>query len=706
MPSISLLRAGATCASWLFAVSVWPVAPLFSANAPPPPAPPAAFQDLYNTLNADLSAFNATLNSAWNGSRYPVVFAGNLSNANGNSGTQLLNGGNYSGAQLELQQLKALGVQAVVVQAGFPILYQPFYTYLGQPQLYGQFVSYYQQVAQNVRAAGLRLIVENDVLLSTDVASPGFTMAPYYATLNWTQFQAARAQCALTTAETLQPDYLVVLEEPDSQAAQTGQSNVNTASGAASLVSQMLATLQPVRGAMKVGAGMSTAQAGFQNFVQSFLALPLDFLDMHIYPINSLGPPSNNNFLANALTMAAMAQAAGKPVSISEAWMWKMRNSEWNVLSAMEIRARNPFSFWAPLDAYFLQIMDNLANYTQMLFMAPEGPEYFWAYQPYDSSTENLTPAQILNQESTLANQANQAAAFTSTGMSYYSSLVSPPDIIPPSTPTIIQSSSGSPTAASLSWSPSTDNVGVAGYNLWRNGIALPATAFTHFKDSGLTDNTSYTYQVAAFDLGGNISPPATVSITTQNTTPPNAPSHLAAVVLSGRQVTLSWNAPAGNVPVTSYLLFRGTSPTNLTQIQQLPSSITSGNNSGLTPGATYYYGVQADSKGLVSPMSNLAVATTPAPPTAPAGLAATAAKAKVTLTWSCSPGGLPIANYHIYRGTARSNLAQVAVRTAASYTDTAVTPATTYYYAVQAADTAQDLSPMSAILAVTLPAP
>src|SRR5207245_10721871 len=138
----------------------------------------------------------------------------------------------------------------------------------------------------------------------------------------------------------------------------------------------------------------------------------------------------------------------------------------WNVLTADQIRARNPFSFWAPLDAYFLQIMVNLSYYTQMLFLSPEGPQYFNAYLTYDTTTANLTPAQILAQEATASNTAAQNATVTSTAVSYYQSLVSPPDTIVPSTPTILTEVSGTPTQASLTWSASTANAGVLGYSV------------------------------------------------------------------------------------------------------------------------------------------------------------------------------------------------------------------------------------------------
>jgi hypothetical protein len=605
----------------------WSVAPPCNASEPPPPPPPAAYQGLYNKLNGDLGAFNTTLRGLWSGSASPVAFAANLANANANEGPSLLT--STCDASLELQEIQAMGVQAIMVQVGFPVFYPGFYDYLAiQPGYetltYAQFANCYQQLAQNVKAAGLKLIVENDVVLSNDVAA-GWSpvIGRYYATLDWGAYQAARAQNTLNLAQTMQPDYLVVLEEPASESTQSLQPNVNTVSGAASLVNQILTALAPVRSAFKVGAGVDTDQQDFQSFTQSFAGLDcsasqpcvnapgLDFIDMHIYPIDYLG--GNSNFLPNALTMATIAASAGLPVAMTECWMWKMRKSEWNVLPVDTIRARDPFSFWAPLDAYFLQTMENLANYTQMLFMAPEGPYYFWAYQTYDSTTKNWPPSRILTQETTLANQANQVAAYTSTGLSYYNSLVIPPNTTPPSTPVIVQSSSGSPTTASLSWTPSTGKVGVAGYDLWRNGGPLPNAAFTTFQDSGLTGNTTYTYQVEAFDLGGNVSRPATVNITTQGSGPPKPPTNLVAVAGNPVEVTLTWTPPGGGSQWNSYLLFRGTSPTKLAQIQTLSATDTSFSTDGLTAGKTYYYGLEAQAnQGLISPMSNIASVTTP----------------------------------------------------------------------------------------------
>ena len=466
------------------------------------PSVPTAFLDVYNTLNGDLSAFNTTLNGLWNGTPYPVLRAATLVNADANSGPQLANANYIIGVQSQLQALKALGIKAVMVEVGFPMLYQPFFTNKTQ---YQQLVSFYSQVAAAVRAQGLKLIIENNCLLTNHVQA-GWNVAPFYATLNWTQYQAARAQTAVTIAQTMKPDYMVVLEEPDTEATMSGQTNANTVSGSTSMLTQILNAVHAAAvPGVKYGAGAGSWQTSFQQFFQAYVAEPVDFIDFHIYPINNMG---NQNFLTNALTIASIAGAAGKPVTMTEAWMWKIRNSELNVLVPDVIEARNAYSFWAPLDAYYLQTLEKLGNYTKMAFLAPSASDYYFAYQDYNTIL-NLQPSQILSTEAHLVSQANQQGVYTSTGTSYYSSLVSPADKIPPSTPASVTGVSGKSTGASVSWNVSTDNVGVVGYYVIRNGVRVATTTSTYFQDTGLAAKTTYTYVIEAFDLGGNISSPS-----------------------------------------------------------------------------------------------------------------------------------------------------------------------------------------------------
>src|SRR5207249_8138817 len=108
-------------------------------------------------------------------------------------------------------------------------------------------------------------------------------------------------------------------------------------------------------------------------------------------------------------------------------------------------------------------------------------------------------------------------------------------DTTPPSTPTGLTGMAAGPTTANLSWSASTDNVGVTAYILLRNGVQVAMPATTSFADTGLSAATTYSYTVAARDAAGNISPNSTsVSVTTASvsvadTTPPTTPTGLTA---------------------------------------------------------------------------------------------------------------------------------------------------------------------------------
>lgn len=77
-------------------------------------------------------------------------------------------------------------------------------------------------------------------------------------------------------------------------------------------------------------------------------------------------------------------------------------------------------------------------------------------------------------------------------------------DTTPPTVPTNLSASTVSNSSVTLSWSPSTDNVGVVGYKINRNGVQVVNQTGTTYVNSGLLPDTTYTYAVAAYDLAGN----------------------------------------------------------------------------------------------------------------------------------------------------------------------------------------------------------
>ena len=104
-------------------------------------------------------------------------------------------------------------------------------------------------------------------------------------------------------------------------------------------------------------------------------------------------------------------------------------------------------------------------------------------------------------------------------------SVTKPPpstDTDPPSAPTTLTAVVTSSSEISMSWRSSVDDVGVVGYKIYRNAIAIATSPSLHYVDSNLSPETSYTYTVTAYDLAGNTSSQSnSVTLTTLPSTEP-----------------------------------------------------------------------------------------------------------------------------------------------------------------------------------------
>lgn len=131
-------------------------------------------------------------------------------------------------------------------------------------------------------------------------------------------------------------------------------------------------------------------------------------------------------------------------------------------------------------------------------------------------------------------------------------------DSIAPSTPGNPAVTSTGASTARFSWTASTDNVGVAGYRVSRDGNLIATTTATQWNDTGLVPLTTYVYTVVAFDANGNTSGVATQSFLAPepDTTAPSVPTGLAATWTKSK-ATLTWSASTDNVAVTGYRVYR-----------------------------------------------------------------------------------------------------------------------------------------------------
>jgi len=97
----------------------------------------------------------------------------------------------------------------------------------------------------------------------------------------------------------------------------------------------------------------------------------------------------------------------------------------------------------------------------------------------------------------------------------------SPTDTTPPTQPTNLSSPSKTTSSTNLAWSPSTDDTGVTGYDVYRNKIKVSTTATNSYSDSGLSASTTYSYHVIARDAAVNNSPAsAALNVATQTPIP------------------------------------------------------------------------------------------------------------------------------------------------------------------------------------------
>jgi fibronectin type 3 domain-containing protein len=176
----------------------------------------------------------------------------------------------------------------------------------------------------------------------------------------------------------------------------------------------------------------------------------------------------------------------------------------------------------------------------------------------------------------------------------------------------------------------------------------------------------------------------------------PAAPANPAAAAPIETQVELSWTASSG---ATSYNIYRGTSPSNETQVKS-GITTTTYEDTGLNNGQTYYYGITAVNNSGESSKSNVSVITVPEGPT---GVTATPGDSQVSLTWNASTGAT---SYQVYRDTlgGAGGAARFPV-TGTSFTDTGLVNGTLYYYEIGAINSSgqnySNVSPTSPVTPV-----
>ncbi len=363
---------------------------------------PAQYQSLYNHLGGVLSAEESKLDTLLSGApKSPITFAAELTPVNCNRGSDLLKGQVLSGTNTFLDRLQELGIQAVKFCIHYPLLTPDF------PQS-SDLLAFFQKLMQNLRQRHIKVVIQVNVLFAN---TPYSSVSYSYKGLTFDQFKTGMRQQIQTITQQLQPDYLVVLSEPDTAARLTGLKELNDPARALELVQYVFKGLN--KGGTLVGSGSGSWSP--LTFTQEYVTDPdLDFICIHIYPVN---PPD----LDNVLSMANLAKQNHKRTIIDEAWMHKNDSAAVpeGLAASTEVSKLNVFSFWSPLDQQFLKVVTKLASAGQIELISPYETSDDFAYVDWSAQLDTQSYQELRQRLDKLASDNIQADTFSQTGLAY-----------------------------------------------------------------------------------------------------------------------------------------------------------------------------------------------------------------------------------------------------------------------------------------------
>ena len=272
-----------------------------------------------------------------------------------------------------------------------------------------------------------------------------------------------------------------------------------------------------------------------------------------------------------------------------------------------------------------------------------------------------------------------------------------------PTAPTEVTATDITTTTAKVTWTASTDNVGVAGYNVYVNDSETPVNGETlvtgtEYALENLTAGTEYKVTVKAVDAAGNVSEGAVYTFTTKNaadTEAPTAPGNVAVTDVTTTTAKVTWSEATDNVGVVGYNVYLNEAKVNETLITTTEYDLTA-----LTEETAYSVRVTAvDAAENESERSEAATFTTPKTqdteaPSVPAGVTASdVTQTGAKITWTASADNVGVAGYNVYLGESRVNTSPVTVT---EYDLTGLTANTEYTVTVSAVDAAGNESARS----------
>ena len=286
-----------------------------------------------------------------------------------------------------------------------------------------------------------------------------------------------------------------------------------------------------------------------------------------------------------------------------------------------------------------------------------------------------------------------------------------------PNAPTNVSAVAASSNSITVSWSavPTAKN-----YLVYRSAgtswLHVGTVSSTSFTVSGLAPSMVYYFYVSAWNSWNMVGfEESNASATVWAETPgssssgpsgtiPNVPTNINVSAASSSSINISWLPVSG---ATGYQVYRSSSATGTFSIVGLNLTSTSFTDTGLSANTTYFYKVTAYNNIGESDQSQAFFATTQSGgntgtiPNTPTNLTATAASSSsITVNWSAVSGAT---GYHVYRSaSAAGTYSIVGTVSFSSFTNTGLSPDTTYHYMVAAYNNIGESTQSQAVSATT----
>ncbi len=357
---------------------------------------PELYQDIYDQIDENLARAEKYLDENWDGHTGDTSFACELLGANSNKGPLLLTEQNWDSVMIWLDMLEWMGLDAVSLCISYPIL-TPDY-----PRS-DEYLDFYKRLFPEIRNRGLGINVESTIVFP----DAEFSSAPVdYSGLTMEKYKKEKREMLEIILQELGPDRLTVDNEPSTREANTGLDfSLNNFVDAVDYFVTDLET-----NGIPIGAGIGT----WDDFeiLEELAKLDIDYLDIHIYPINS-------DYLIDRIVRAAeIAEENGKGLAMAEAWLYKIGEDEFASKTPNEIYGRDAYSFWEPLDSRFITVLSGFAHLLDFESMSFFWSQYFFGYLEYGKE-RGYADNQELLRDVILDNIKQDPPALTGVGQTF-----------------------------------------------------------------------------------------------------------------------------------------------------------------------------------------------------------------------------------------------------------------------------------------------